>query len=183
VQLVLVGKSYVGKTTNFSLRKYNHEKCSFVLNKEYNLAFHCAIRKYGTEHITWKILEMNIPLELLSTKECEWIDIIKSYKNGYNETLGGDGAGVGESNHNYGKKFSAETRAKLSKARKGKPASTALRAAVSQSNKIRVRRKMSEESKLKISLSKKGKKLNLSKEERSRRSTAIQGQNNPSLRK
>lgn len=85
------GKVYVGQTTNLHNRINCHKSSSFNLNcREYNLAFHKAIRKYGFENIQWTILEDNIPEELLSIKECEWIQGLNSLKKGYNETIGGE---------------------------------------------------------------------------------------------
>lgn len=86
------GFYYIGYTINLLNRQKSHKNNSFNLrSKEYDLAFHCAIRKYGFENIHWEILEDNIPEDLLGTKEREWIEKLNAFKNGYNETLGGDG--------------------------------------------------------------------------------------------
>lgn len=61
---------------------------------------------------------------------------------------------IGEKNHNYGKKASLETRAKLSAAKKGKPKSAETRARMSAARKGR---KHSQETKDKISATKKRK--------------------------
>lgn len=81
------GKSYVGKTINLKFRIRSHKYCC---NRGVNSKFYNAMRKYGFDNISWEILEDNIPDELLNIKECEWIEIFDSYKNGYNDTLGGE---------------------------------------------------------------------------------------------
>ena len=46
------------------------------------------MRKYGIEHFHVSLLEeTNNPEE----RECYWIEQLRSFKNGYNATLGGDG--------------------------------------------------------------------------------------------
>lgn len=85
-------KIYVGKTNNIFNRIRLHKINSCNLKAaDYNTVFHRAIRKYGFENIQWQILEENIVYELLSIKECEWIQGLGSYKNGYNVTIGGEG--------------------------------------------------------------------------------------------
>lgn len=118
------GKNYIGRTIDFEDRKRCHIKNSFDLKcKEYNLAFHCAIRKYGFENIKWEILMDDIPDIFLNDMEIEYIKEFDSFKNGYNETIGGDGF-CGENHPCFGKvgpnknkKFTNSHKLKISQTR------------------------------------------------------------------
>ena len=82
------GKIYVGKT-EFSIEKRFQEHCQDS-SKERNekRPLYAAMRKYGIEHFHVSLLEeTNNPEE----RECYWIEQLRSFKNGYNATCGGDG--------------------------------------------------------------------------------------------
>ena len=85
------GKSYVGKTVDFIKRKIQHKSAAFNLNcKAYNSHFYCALRKYGWEDFSWKILQDQIPEQYLVELEKFYIFLFRTYENGYNDTIGGD---------------------------------------------------------------------------------------------
>ncbi len=86
------GKIYIGKTeSSIEERWKSHLRASFNENhKDYNLAFHRAIRKYGEDNFTIEQIDTGIGA-ILKEKEQNWIVFYDSYKNGYNCTLGGDG--------------------------------------------------------------------------------------------
>lgn len=86
----LNGHSYIGQTIqNVKERFYQH--CATKCDKAVlNMAVHKAIQKYGKENFTLEILE-EIDSTLLNDKEKYWIEYFDTYKNGYNETLGGQG--------------------------------------------------------------------------------------------
>lgn len=46
-------ESYIGQTSNFRNRKWQHERCY----KKEKCKFHDAIEKYGTNNFEWEILE------------------------------------------------------------------------------------------------------------------------------
>lgn len=84
-------KIYIGLSTNIKKRLIAHNKAND------NLPVHRAIKKYGKiSENNVEILEI-VPKSLLRKKEKYWIDYYKSYlpENGYNLTLGGDGASPG----------------------------------------------------------------------------------------
>jgi group I intron endonuclease len=104
------GKQYVGQTINFVVRKKKHEKNAVGGSM---LAFHCAIRKYGTFSFLWEIL-CSKKLPSIS-EEKEWMDHWEKHyiaklntiaPNGYNLTVGGEGV--------LGLVFSDESRRKMS---------------------------------------------------------------------
>jgi group I intron endonuclease len=101
------GKVYVGQTTQIlEKRKKEHLKFSKITNTK----LYIAMRKHGFENFKWEIIEDNIPEELLSIKECEWIQGLNSFICGYNGTIGGDKPNI----------FAPERNLKISIALKGK---------------------------------------------------------------
>lgn len=81
-------KIYVGKT-EFSIEKRFKEHCEDAF-KERNekRPLYSAMRKYGIENFHIELIEeTNNPEE----REIYWIEQKRSFKNGYNATMGGDG--------------------------------------------------------------------------------------------
>ncbi len=92
------GKVYIGKTTrNIESRFYEHKYTAENIGS-HNSAYplYQAMRKYGIENFDFEILEECDDL-IIDDKEKEYIKLYNSYIgfkncNGYNATLGGDGA-------------------------------------------------------------------------------------------
>lgn len=82
-------KIYIGKT-DFSLEKRFKEHCRDALKEHCGQRpLYSAMRKYGVEHFFIELLEeTNSPDE----REVYWIETLKSFKDGYNATRGGDGS-------------------------------------------------------------------------------------------
>ena len=79
-------KVYIGQTCRTLAARYA-EHVYDALNASKH-AVHRAMRKYGIENCNIELIEeTNEPNE----RERHWIKVYDSYKNGYNETLGGDG--------------------------------------------------------------------------------------------
>lgn len=107
-------------------------------SKEYNLAFHRAIRKYGFENVEWQILNESLTKEQANMWERLWIFV---EPNKYNETEGGENPPIGRHNMPH----SEETKRKISenkiraenisKALKGKPKSEEHRIKIKNSRK------------------------------------------------
>ena len=144
------GKCYVGQTIEekgFNGRYnclgeeiekvYNYHKSNKERNRYYNKHLLSSIEKYGLEAFEVnKCLDYAFSLEELNIKEKVYIQLYNSFKNGYNETLGGEStkgyipteehrqkmseAIKGENNPMYGKHHTEETRQKISEANKGK---------------------------------------------------------------
>ena len=53
-----------------------------------------AIRKHGEKNFKFEVIEECSTAEM-NSKEIYWIDYYDTYHNGYNSSLGGDGAGLG----------------------------------------------------------------------------------------
>lgn len=86
------GKSYIGQSVDISQRIKDHEQRAFnnyPSNKEYEKSFYRALRKYGINNFDFEILEL-CDKNKLNEREKYYIELYDSYKNGYNETLGGD---------------------------------------------------------------------------------------------
>lgn len=85
-------KLYVGKTVRPTLneRFTEHRKDSLKIGKEKRPLYR-AMRKYGGEHFSIHLIE-ECEISKLAEREQYWIDYYNAYHNGYNATLGGDGA-------------------------------------------------------------------------------------------
>lgn len=128
------GKSYVGKTKReLEQRIVEHQKAA---TKGSTLAFHRALRKHGFASFEWKTLHSVGSHDELDVFERCCIETYGTLgKGGYNMTAGGDGIKdyrhtedakrrmsinrSGEKNCNFGKKFSDETKRKLSESHMG----------------------------------------------------------------
>ena len=53
-----------------------------------------SIRKYGLDNFIFEIIEELEDYSIAAEREKYWIQYYNSYKNGYNESLGGDGGSV-----------------------------------------------------------------------------------------
>ena len=82
------GKSYIGYTSKSLKARFN----GHLYDTKYGstLAFHNALRKYGKENFVSDILYVCNSKEEACRAEIELIDVYCTYKNGYNETKGGD---------------------------------------------------------------------------------------------
>lgn len=81
------GKVYVGQTArSVQIRWYEHCKNSIFFNTH----LYKAMRKYGLDNFSICTLE-ECTNEQLNEREIYWINYYDSMKQGYNETLGGEG--------------------------------------------------------------------------------------------
>lgn len=81
-------KIYVGKT-EFSIEKRFKEHCQDAFReRNEKRPLYSAMRKYGVEHFHIELIEETDKPE---ERERYWIEQKRSFKNGYNATLGGDG--------------------------------------------------------------------------------------------
>lgn len=112
------GKIYIGKTVQtISERWRQHVSDSRV----YQLALSRAIRKYGSGAFQTDVLYTAKTLEELSRMETFFILLHQSHltENGYNLTLGGDGASPGALNPMWGKTHTDEVKVTLRTLRLG----------------------------------------------------------------
>jgi|APCry1669193128_1035447.scaffolds.fasta_scaffold07398_2 group I intron endonuclease len=127
------GCSYIGFDKNWPARKRGHKSSYKKQNR--NSKFYNAIQKYGWDNFDWEIIYQSKDYDhTFKTMESYFIEQYDTLNNGYNMTKGGDGF-QGDSNvgapkgripWNKGKtglqKHSEETKIKMSKSHKGKPA-------------------------------------------------------------
>jgi group I intron endonuclease len=113
------GKVYIGKTTRTAEERWI-DLLAEVKRGSTN-PVHNAIRKYGSEVFTTEILHVAKTFEELNAMETFFIILHQSHKpeNGYNLTLGGDGAAPGELNPMWGKTHTDEVKAVLRALRLG----------------------------------------------------------------
>ena len=128
------GKCYVGKTSRGLEKRWSEHVFSALENKD-KFILCSAIRKYGPEGFELSILQECCDENELSIAEIFWIEKLKTFDEGYNMTVGGDGIRgfkhteetkkkmsedrKGSKNCNWGKKFSQETCLKISKNKMG----------------------------------------------------------------
>jgi group I intron endonuclease len=135
------GRMYIGQTCQGHKRRWYVHCWKAARGGEQR--FHKAIQKYGKDNFSVELLVVGPTLEWINDLEQKAIKLYDTFNNGYNDTKGGDGT-VGQK-FRLGKKHTAETRAKLSASRMGRPSP-------------RKGVKLSEETKQKIRLANLGKK-------------------------
>ena len=106
----VVGKGYRGKAVDIYKGKSEHFKM-LEKNKHYNIHLQNAFNKYGKEEFRFRIIEefddYNIFSEIdLKNKEIYYIKEFDTFKNGYNQTTGGDGMSGRSWNENQHKVMS-----------------------------------------------------------------------------
>lgn len=82
-------KCYVGQTTNVENRFRQH-KTSLKNNRHENKHLQNHVNKYGINDLCFFILQDYIPLNKLSKIEIIWINRFDSFRNGFNNTFGGE---------------------------------------------------------------------------------------------
>ena len=83
--------SYIGQSINIENRWSDEKARAFNPNsEEYESALSQAYRKYGVKNFSYTILEECLRAEL-DEKEIYYIALYNTYKDGYNETTGGQG--------------------------------------------------------------------------------------------
>lgn len=75
-------KMYIGQTKNFTKRIQCH-KSSYINNDTF---LYNAINKYGWDNFEVSIVEDNIPNSHLRSRETYYIDMLDTYRNGYNSS-------------------------------------------------------------------------------------------------
>lgn len=134
------GKIYIGQTVRpLKERIHNHYKSDHGY-------FPKALRKYGLDNFQFTILETLDSREMLDIREVYWINYCGcKWPNGYNLTNGGEGnSGYVVSEETRAKKlagFTAEVRAKIAEAGRGRKLSPATRKILSDTAKIRCQEK------------------------------------------
>lgn len=134
------GKKYVGKANNVDFRWKGHVKRALKYNSQ--LAFHCAIRKYGKENFEVFIHSEYETEEKAFEAESDLIKEWNTTKFGYNMNEGG----IGGTNPTF------EVREKISKAKKGKKHSDDVKRRFSEQRKGVKRGPHSNETKEKMRL-------------------------------
>lgn len=80
---------YIGQSRRIEQRWKNEQTDAFNPNSHsYDYPLQRAIRKYGIENFSFEIIE-DCQVNELDDKERKWIAFYDSYKEGYNQTLGG----------------------------------------------------------------------------------------------
>ena len=86
----LNGKIYIGKTLKTVEERWSEHCRDAKRIRNEKRPLYEAINKYGKEAFVVDILE-EVDEDSINEKEKYWIEILGTFKNGYNATLGGDG--------------------------------------------------------------------------------------------
>ena len=84
-------KKYVGKTEDSVENRFAEHCRDYKKERNEKRPLYNAMRKYGKEHFHPELIE-ECDLSILPEREMYWIQYYDTYRNGYNATLGGDGA-------------------------------------------------------------------------------------------
>lgn len=90
-------KIYIGQTSQTAATRWSEHKKNFKQLRD-DMAIHKAMFKYGEKNFSFEIIE-ECDNNLLADRECYWIAQYNSYEEGYNSTIGGEGA----PKHDYNK--------------------------------------------------------------------------------
>lgn len=83
-------KCYIGQSIEIKRRWRQHKEIYVNPTAEgYDYPLYKAIRFYGLENFSFEVLEECQPEEL-NEKEIYWVEVFKSYDNGYNQDRGGN---------------------------------------------------------------------------------------------
>lgn len=83
-------KSYIGKTTRTPQERFEEHRREAKRERAKDRPFYKAINKYGMDNFTLETIE-ECSDEIASEREQFWIQSYATFKNGYNDTIGGDG--------------------------------------------------------------------------------------------
>lgn len=160
-------KVYIGSAINYKSRWSGH-KYDLNLNKHHSIKLQRAWNMYGERNFKFILIQLctiedlqTNPLTGVIDIEQYWIDFYDSYKKGYNCNPKA-GSRLGSVGSNLGKKFSDETKFKMSIAAKKRIFTAKHKKNISKSligNKRNVGKKASPETKIKLSESHKGHKV------------------------
>lgn len=120
IQNKINNKIYVGKTKSPNSRFNNHKNIasgSLAKAKEFK-TIHAALKKYGFDNFNFMVIEEWENENETYEAEKFWIEFLDSKRNGYNETVGGEGVGSGSDNPMFGKRHSEKAKLAMSEKRK-----------------------------------------------------------------
>jgi group I intron endonuclease len=97
------GHAYVGQSNNIDRRFKEHLNLARDIEKCKDKAFYAALNLYKPKNFVFEVIEEVANEEDLNAREIYWIAYYDTYKNGYNETPGGEGVKGqdGEKHHNH----------------------------------------------------------------------------------
>ncbi len=94
-------KCYIGASKDIE-KRFEEHKSQYNSVQNYNKTLYRAFRKYGLNNFSFEIIE-ETSLENMFNREKYWINFYNSYKEGYNETLGGEGGYAPGEKNNWSK--------------------------------------------------------------------------------
>ena len=88
IKNIINGKLYIGKTEFYIEKRFNEHCKDAFRRKNEKRPLYVAMRKYGIDNFEITLIEET---DCPEDREIFWIEQKRSYKTGYNATLGGDG--------------------------------------------------------------------------------------------
>jgi|TARA_B100000287_G_C20550576_1_gene748326 hypothetical protein len=89
---IINNKGYVGKTIKSPEKRWkNHLYCA---KTDGPMVISRAIRKHGEKNFKFEVIEECL-VEEMNPREAHWIEYHDTFHNGYNSSMGGEGAGPG----------------------------------------------------------------------------------------
>ncbi|MCE5220099.1 MAG: GIY-YIG nuclease family protein [Clostridium sp.] len=132
IKNLINNKVYIGKTEERFYDRMIHHRCLLRNGTHNNKHLQRSFNKYGEQNFKFEILHICNRNDNINELEKHYISLYDAYNNGYNQTLGGEGTlghklseeakkTIGEKNriNMIGKKFSKETKNKMSESHKG----------------------------------------------------------------
>jgi predicted GIY-YIG superfamily endonuclease len=84
------GKIYIGKTNRTIEVRWREHCKDFIAKRKQHLPLYRAFEKYGLENFTIEEVEQCLDTQA-EEREKYWIEKLRSFREGYNATIGGDG--------------------------------------------------------------------------------------------
>ena len=81
-------KVYIGQTTRTIEERFKEHLYEVVRGRHLDWPLYKAMKKYGVQHFKPEIIEETCDLD---ERERFWIEVYRSFKDGYNATIGGGG--------------------------------------------------------------------------------------------
>ena len=81
-------KVYIGQTTTTIEERFKEHLYEVDKGRHLDWPLYAAMKKYGVQHFKPEIIEETSELD---ERERFWIEVYRSFKNGYNATIGGGG--------------------------------------------------------------------------------------------
>lgn len=148
ITCLATSRCYIGITVKPAALRFRQHKGDCLRGKTPGSRLHRAMRKYGLDSFSVDQIDVCSSWAEACEMEQAFVALFDTYANGYNATKGGEGT--------LGLRPTAETLTKLSAVRKGKPKSAEWKAKIGDANRGRVFPPVTDEARANMSAFQKG---------------------------